>query len=93
MTKNKNRKGQSPSAAQVKAIREAVQSSMGLGITDAQDWCAEALHTSRRSFQQWETGPTAMHQAFWELLSLKLCVLHVNRKLPVNNELRIPKQN
>lgn len=77
MTKNKNRKGQSPSAAQVKALREAVQARMGLGITDAQDWCADALHTSRRAFQQWETGPTAMHQAFWELLLIK--TVHITR--------------
>ena len=71
MAKNKNRKGQSPSPFQVKTLREAVQASLGLGITGAQDWCAEVLHTSRRSFQQWETGPTAMHQAFWELLLIK----------------------
>lgn len=79
MTINKNRKGQSPSAAQVKALREAVQVSLGLGITGAQDWCADALHTSRRSFQQWETGPTAMHQAFWELLLIKTAC--ITRKL------------
>ena len=29
---------------------------------------------------------------FGNYCSLKLCVLHVNRKLPVNNELRIPNK-
>ena len=43
----------------------------GLGITAAQDWCAAALHTSRRAWQQWESGDRAMHSAFWELLRLK----------------------
>lgn len=74
----KNRKGNSPDAAQVKALREAVQADMGLGITAAQDWCADALHTSRRAFQQWETGEAAMHQAFWELLLIK--TVHIARK-------------
>jgi DNA-binding transcriptional regulator YiaG len=70
-TTHKNRKGQSPSPGQVKAIREAVQEHEGCGITAAQDWCAERLYTSRRAFQQWEAGEAAMHQAFWELLRIK----------------------
>lgn len=60
-----------PTPMQVKGVREAVQSSASIGITAAQDWCAAALHTSRRSFQQWETGARAMHPAFWELLKIK----------------------
>lgn len=60
-----------PKPEQVKAVREAVQLSQSSGITAAQDWCAAALHTSRRSFQQWETGARAMHPAFWELLKIK----------------------
>ena len=52
-------------------MREAVQASLGLGITAAQDWCAMTLHTSRRAFQQWETGDRAMHAAFWDLLLIK----------------------
>ena len=67
----KNRKGNSPSPEQVKGIRQSVQAAHALGITAAQDWCAEALYTSRRTFQQWESGECAMHQAFWELLRIK----------------------
>jgi len=45
-----------PTPEHVKQVREAVQISGNLGITAAQDWCAAALHTSRRSFQQWVLG-------------------------------------
>lgn len=60
-----------PTPEEVKAVREAVQVTHSLGITAAQDWCAQALHTSRRAFQQWETGDRGMHPAFWELLKIK----------------------
>lgn len=64
-----------PTPAQIKKVREAVQAGSDLGITAAQDWCADALHTSRRSFQQWETGARAMHPAFWELLTIKTALI------------------
>lgn len=67
--------GVKPTAAQVKKMREAVQLTLNIGITDAQDWCADALHTSRRSFQQWESGERAMHAAFWELLKIKTALI------------------
>ena len=71
----------SPSPAQVKQVREAVQASFDLGITAAQDWCATALHTSRRSFQQWESGDRGMHSAFWELLTIKTALIaHKSKK-------------
>lgn len=60
-----------PTPEQVKAAREAIQAQLGLGITAAQDWCAAAVHTQRRPWQQWETGARGMHPAFWELLNLK----------------------
>lgn len=66
-----------PTPTQVRRLREKIQKKMDLGITEAQDWCAEALHTSRRAFQQWEAkegtpSHRAMHGAFWELLNLKV---------------------
>lgn len=67
-----------PTPEQVKQVREAVQAHFGLGITVAQDWCAEALHTSRRAFQQWETGDRSMHPAFWELLKIKTALIAHN---------------
>ena len=65
----------SPRPQDVVAARETVQAKLGAGITAAQDWCAEALHTSRRSFQQWETGERRMHPAFIELLVIKVSTL------------------
>lgn len=61
----------SPAPADVLAAREAVQAKLGIGITAAQDWCAEKVHTKRRPWQQWEAGDRAMHPAFWELFQLK----------------------
>jgi DNA-binding transcriptional regulator YiaG len=49
-----------------------VQEKLALNITAGQDWCAAALHTSRRAWQQWETGDREMHDAFFELISLKV---------------------
>jgi DNA-binding transcriptional regulator YiaG len=65
----------SPSPAEVLASREAVRARLECGITAAQDWCAEGLHTSRRAFQQWEAGDRRMHPAFFELLSIKVSAL------------------
>lgn len=39
------------------------------GIT--QKKAAEMLHTSIRSYQQWEAGDRKMHPAFWELFRIK----------------------
>ena len=64
-----------PAPAEVLAAREAVQARLECGITAAQDWCAEVLHTSRRAFQQWESGDRRMHPAFFELLSIKVSAL------------------
>jgi hypothetical protein len=61
-----------PTPEQVKGARESIQIELGLGITAAQDWCAAALHSKRRPFQQWETGERGMHPAFWELLGIKI---------------------
>ena len=77
----KSQKGINPNPSQVKAIREAIQATHALGITDAQDWCADALHTSRRTFQQWESGDRAMHAAFWELFTIKTALIaHKSKK-------------
>jgi hypothetical protein len=45
-----------PDPSQIQALRESVQARKGLGITAAQNFCADALHTSRRAWQQWERG-------------------------------------
>lgn len=60
-----------PRPTEVVAARERVQSDKDLGITSAQTWCAEQLHTTIRTWQQWETGERRMHPAFWELFERK----------------------
>lgn len=65
-----------PTPARVREARENVQGKLGLGVTAAQDWCAAAVHTKRRPWQQWETGDRAMHPAFWELFGIKVAMLN-----------------
>ena len=66
---------QSPDKAEVVAGRTAVQGAKGIGITAAQDWCAEQVHTTRRVWQQWEAGDRNMHPAFWELFRIKSALI------------------
>lgn len=76
---NRSRAGspaRNPDPAEVRAAREAVQVRWGLGITAAQTWCAEQVHTTARAWQQWETEAESpshrrMHPAFWELFRIK----------------------
>ena len=67
-----------PKPEEVLAARQAIQTALGLGITAAQDWCALAVHTKRRPWQQWETGERGMHPAFWELLRIKVALIARN---------------
>lgn len=63
---------ESPDSKAVIELRQSIQDKHGIGITAAQDKCAELVHTSRRAWQQWERGERGMHPAFWELISLKI---------------------
>ena len=60
------------SKEQVCKLRQGVQDEHNIRKTAAIDLCAKALHTSRRSWQQWERGEARMHPAFWELAQIKL---------------------
>ena len=66
---------ESPRPDDVKSGRESIQKAKGIGITAAQDWCAEQVHTTRRVWQQWETGDRGMHPAFWELFRIKSALI------------------
>jgi hypothetical protein len=74
---NHPNRGRSPSAArnprptEVVAARERVQKALDIGITEAQTWCARQVHTTIRSWQQWERDERRMHPAFWELFERK----------------------
>lgn len=63
---NRSRDGspsRNPTPAEVRAAREAA----GLSQTVA----ADLVHTTCRTWQQWEAGDRRMHPAFWELFNLK----------------------
>jgi putative transcriptional regulator len=62
---NRGRKGlaSSPDPAEVLAARTAA----GLTQTEA----ADLVHTTLRSWQQWEAGDRRMHPAFFELFTIK----------------------
>lgn len=69
--------GRTPPPADVVLLRAVVERVRGAGITDAQRYCAEQLHTSLRAWQQWERGERRMHPAFWELAGIKIGRLEV----------------
>ncbi len=63
---NRSRGGspsRNPTPAEIRAAREDV----GLSQTEA----AALLHTTCRTWQQWEAGDRRMHPAFWELFVIK----------------------
>jgi len=66
---------ESPRPEEVKSARERIQDVKGIGITAAQDWCADQVHTKRRVWQQWEAGDRGMHPAFWELFRIKSALI------------------
>jgi len=60
-----------PTPEDIKAARKDIQEANRIGITAAQDWCADQVHATRRAWQQWESGARGMHPAFWELFRIK----------------------
>lgn len=66
-----------PDPQEVRKAREEVQARLGVGITEAQELCANSVKSNIRSWQQWETAPSVknshrrMHPAFWELFLSK----------------------
>ena len=64
---NRSRVGgadRNPQPDEIVSVRAAA------GLTQAQ--CAALLHTSLRSWAQWEYGERKMHPAFWELFKIKI---------------------
>ena len=42
-------------------LRRRVQDIKGIGVTEAQQWCAMQLHVTTRTYQRWETGERQMN--------------------------------
>lgn len=53
-----------PTPEQIRNLRKAAS------LTQAQ--AGALLHTSWRTWQDWERGERSMHPAFWELATIKL---------------------
>lgn len=67
---NRGRAGsvaRNPEPVEIRAAREFA----GLSQTAA----AELIHTTCRTWQQWEAGDRRMHPAFWELFRIKSSTL------------------
>lgn len=58
-----NRKSRNPAADEILALRQR------LGLTQAQ--AADLVHSSERTWQQWEAADRRMHPALWELFQRK----------------------
>jgi DNA-binding transcriptional regulator YiaG len=64
---NRGRSGsasENPTPEQVRAAREAAR------LTQTQ--AAALVHTTCRTWQQWEAGDRRMHPTFWELFRIKI---------------------
>ena len=57
-------KGENPTPSEIRLMRK----SAGLTQTAA----AALVHTTCRTWQQWEAGDRHMHPAFWELFCIKI---------------------
>ena len=53
-----------PDPTEIKKLRQAS------GLTQAQ--ASELIHSTRRTWQDWEAGIATMHPAIWELFKLKV---------------------
>lgn len=60
------------SSSDVVALRESVQAALSIGITAAQDWCAAAVCSQRRAWQQWERGERAIHPGIYKLACIEV---------------------
>lgn len=67
MANHPNRGPKGPAANPVPAEIRAARESAGLTQTAA----GALLHTTCRTWQQWEAGDRRMHPAFWELFRIK----------------------
>lgn len=61
-----------PAPAEVIALREALQAARSIGITAAQQYCAERMFTTLRVWQGWERGERRMHPLFWWAAQLRI---------------------
>lgn len=61
-----------PDPSEVLALRETIQAARELGITAAQQHCAERMLTTLRVWQGWERGERRMHPIFWWAAQIRI---------------------
>lgn len=69
MPNHPNRSKRAPSPARNPTPAEILKAREGAKLTQAE--AAALLHSSWRTWQDWEAGARRMHPAFWELFRLK----------------------
>lgn len=75
-SKKPDNQARNPTPDEVRQARETVQDRLEIGITEAQQLCAENVFCNLRSWQKWETDADTsdssrrMHPAFWKLHNL-----------------------
>ena len=68
MTNHPSRGLKSPSSNPAPDAIKEIRSEIGISQTAA----AALVHTTCRTWQQWEAGDRRMHPAFWELFNIKV---------------------
>ena len=66
------KKTNKPTQEKIRKARETIQEYYNFNKKEAQEFCAKQLHVTGRSWERWEKGDRVMHQAFWDLLLIKL---------------------
>ncbi|MBT00074.1 MAG: hypothetical protein CMI01_15545 [Oceanospirillaceae bacterium] len=62
-----------PTKDQIVKLRETYQSAFNIkSIRQAQEECAELIHSSYGAWRKWEDGDRHMHPGLWELATLKV---------------------
>lgn len=67
MTNQSNRGLKGPPSNPAPDVIKEIRSEIGISQTAA----AALVHTTCRTWQQWEAGDRRMHPAFWELFNIK----------------------
>lgn len=79
MTNHPNRSKNTPSSARNPKPREILEARLAANLTQTQ--AAEMIHSTLRTWQDWEAGIARMHPGLWELFLTKLETMHEDAEL------------
>lgn len=69
----------------VVALRKVVQSTLNIGITEAQRWCAEAVCFSFSAWKHWERGIATIHPGTYKLACIEVERLERTARIAQNS--------